>query len=118
MKLDDWCYKWSRNCPSSGAPEFTPGFFSCFLIVIFYFYTQYRHCNSFTQQDKVHMIRSLVLCVVFCRSFILSLIFWSLCDLSFADLRIRITPLVSSNSSYICYERFGTRYVGFYLNFE
>ena len=38
------------------------------------------------------MIRSLVLCVVFCRSVILSLIFWSLCDLSFADLRICITP--------------------------
>jgi hypothetical protein len=42
---------------------------------MFYFYIQYRHCNSFTQQDKVRMTRSLVLCVVFCRSlFVLNLL--------------------------------------------
>ena len=71
---------------SSGAPEFTQGFFSFFLfaflfflmffiVVIFYFYIQFRHCNSFTQQYKVRMTRSLVLCVVFCRSvFVLNLL--------------------------------------------
>jgi hypothetical protein len=39
---------------------------------------------------------------MFCRSLfvILSFFFWSLCCLFFFDLRILITPLVSSNSSY------------------
>jgi hypothetical protein len=38
-------------------------------------YIQYRHFNSFTQQAKVRMTRSLVLCVVFCRSlFVLNLL--------------------------------------------
>ena len=43
----------------------------------------------------------LALCLVLCRSlFILfSHLFWPLCSLSFFDLRIMITPLVSSNSS-------------------
>jgi hypothetical protein len=43
----------------------------------------------------------LVLCVVFCRSLYVHLTFfvWPLCCLSF-DLRILITPLVSSNTSY------------------
>jgi hypothetical protein len=69
---------------TSGAPEFTPFvfvfvfFFAFFLfniVVIFYFYIQYIHFNSFTQQAKVRMIRSLVLCVVFCRSlFVLNLL--------------------------------------------
>ena len=55
---------------------FVVAFFVCFFIVVmFYFYIQYRHCNSFTQQDKVRMTRSLVLCVVFCRSlFVLNLL--------------------------------------------
>jgi hypothetical protein len=46
--------------------------------------------------------RSLVLCVCFvdrCLSFS-TFVFWPLCCLFFLDLRIRITPLVSSNSSY------------------
>jgi hypothetical protein len=47
--------------------------------------------------------RSLVLCVMFCRSLfvLLSFFFWPLCCLSFIDLRILITPYVSSNSSYM-----------------
>ena len=46
----------------------------------------------------VHGAWSLVFCVVFCRSLFLFLFFLLYC-LSF-DLRILITPLVSSNSSY------------------
>ena len=69
---------------TSGAPEFTPVcfwfwfFFAFFLfniVVFFYLYIQYRHFNSFTQQAKVRMTRSLVLCVVFCISlFVLNLL--------------------------------------------
>jgi hypothetical protein len=48
----------------------------------------------------VHVVRSFVFCVVFCRSLfvILSLFFWSLCCLSFFYLRLPITPLISSNT--------------------
>jgi hypothetical protein len=71
---------------TSGAAEFTPvSFCLCFwfffafllfnIVVFFYIYRQYRHFNSFTQQAKVRMTRSLVLCVVFCRSlFVLNLL--------------------------------------------
>jgi len=47
-------------------------------------------------------VRSLVFCVVFCRSLVVNLSFfcWPLCCLSFADSRILITSLVSSNFSY------------------
>ena len=49
----------------------------------------------------VMFCRSLVLCVMFCSSLFVLLSFFSypLCCLSFFDLRILITPLVSSNSS-------------------
>ena len=49
----------------------------------------------------VRFARSLVLCVMFCRSlFVLfSFFVWSLCCLFFFDLRNLITTLVSSNSS-------------------
>jgi len=57
----------------SGAPEFTPVF------------------------SRVHVTRSLVLCVCFVDRW---LSFWALCCLFFFDLRILITTLVSSNSSY------------------
>ena len=61
------------RCPViQGAPEFTPFFFS-----------------------GVHVTQSFLLCVMFCRT----LSFWPLCCLSFFDLRILITSLVSSNSS-------------------
>ena len=48
------------------------------------------------------LTRSLVLCVMFCRSLfvLLPIVFWPLRCPSFFDLRILITPLVSSNSSY------------------
>ena len=62
---------------ASGAPEFTLGF------------------------SGVRVIRSLISCVVFCRSLfiLLSLFHWPLCFLLFFHLRILITLLVSSNSS-------------------
>jgi hypothetical protein len=52
----------------------------------------------------VRVTRSLVLCVMFCRFFFLrlSFFFWPLYCLSF-DLRILITPLVSSNCSFLTY---------------
>jgi len=64
-----------RNCYPSGAPEFTPGFEwgSCYSIFSF-------------------------ICI-FCR-YLVVLCCWPLCCLSF-DLRILITHLISSNSSYI-----------------
>jgi hypothetical protein len=45
--------------------------------------------------------RSLVFCLMFCRSLfvLLFFLFWTLCFLSIFDLRILITLLVSSNSS-------------------
>jgi len=47
--------------------------------------------------------RSIVICVLFCRSFfvLLPVFFWPLCCLSFFDLRILITPLLSSTSSFL-----------------
>jgi len=66
----------ARTADPSGAPEFTPVF------------------------SGVRVTRSLVLCVCFvdlCLSFYL--FFWPWCCLSF-DLRILITPLVSTNSSW------------------
>ena len=62
----------------SGAPEFTPVF------------------------SGVRVTRSLALCVCFVDR-CLSFIFWPLCCLFFFDLRILITPLVYSNSSYWYY---------------
>jgi len=44
--------------------------------------------------SMVRVARSLVLCVMFCKSLI-----WQLCCLSFFDVRILITHLVSSSSS-------------------
>jgi hypothetical protein len=61
-----------------------------------------EHMSSPPDFSGVHGTRSLVFCVMFFRSlFVLfSFFFWPLCCLSF-DLRILITPLLSSNSSYI-----------------
>jgi hypothetical protein len=55
---------------SSGTHEFTPVF------------------------SRVHVTRSLVLCVMFCRSLfvLLSFVFWPLCCLFVFDLRILVTP--------------------------
>ena len=61
------------------------------------------HLSSSQVFSGVRVARSLVLCVMFCRSLfvLLSLFFCLLCYLSFLDLWILITPLVSSNSSYL-----------------
>jgi hypothetical protein len=61
-----------------------------------------EHLSSPSVFNRVRVTRSLVLCVMFCRLLFvhLSFFFWSLCCLSFFDLKILITPLVSSNSSY------------------
>ena len=61
-----------------------------------------EHLSSPPDFSGVHGTRSLVFCVMFFRSlfFLWSFFFWPLCCLSF-DLRILITPLVSSSSSYI-----------------
>ena len=69
-----------------GAPEFTPRFLTC----------------------MVRVARS-KFCVVFCRSLfvLLSFFFWPLRCLSFFDLRILITTLVSSNSSQIVTRKYG-----------
>ena len=52
----------------------------------------------------VRVARSLVLCVLLCRSLfvLLYFFFWPLCCLFFFDIQILITTLVSSNSSSIC----------------
>jgi len=65
-----------------------------------YFLTKWKNRqNSFV--SGVRVTRSLVLCVVFCRSLFVLLFFflWPLCCLFFFDLRILVTPLVSSSSS-------------------
>jgi len=63
------------NIYTSGAPEFIPGL------------------------SRVRVIRSLVLCVMLCRSLFVLFLLANVLS-SFFDLRILITPLVSSNSSY------------------
>ena len=64
-----------------------------------------EHLSSPSVFNRVCVTRSLVLYVMFCRSLFvhLSFFFWPLCFLSFFDLWILITPLVSSNSSCIIY---------------
>jgi hypothetical protein len=70
-----------------------------------------EHPSSSPIISWVRDTRSLVLCVMFCRSLfvLLSFFFRLLCCLSF-DLRILISPLVSSNSSLIL-----TQQVGVYI---
>jgi hypothetical protein len=55
--------------------------------------------SSFPVFSGVPVSRSLVLCVMFCRSLLvlLSFFFWPSCCLSFFYLRFLITPLESSN---------------------
>ena len=59
-----------------------------------------EHRSSPPVFSGVSVTRSLVLCVVFCRSLFVLLFFfdWPLCCLFFLDIRILITPLVPSNS--------------------
>ena len=58
------------------------------------------HLSSPPNISGVRVAQTLAFCVVFCRSlFVLSSFFFIVLCLSFFDLRILITPLVSSNSS-------------------
>ena len=63
--------------------------------------TLLEHLSSLPAFREVHVTRSLVFCVVFCRSLfvLMSVIFCSLCCLSFFDVQILNTPLPSSSSS-------------------
>ena len=61
-----------------------------------------EHLSSPPVFSGVSVTWSLLLCVCFVDR-CLSFYFWSLCCLFFFDIRILITPLVSSNSSYILY---------------
>ena len=75
-----------RTAHPSGAPEFTPP-------------------PPPPVFSEVRVTRSLVLYVCFVDR-CLSLFFWPLCCLPFFDIRILITPLVSSNSSFrVCFYR-------------
>ena len=63
----------------------------------------FRYLLRILMLTGVRVTQSLVLCVWFivrCLSFC-TFSFWSLCCLFFFDIRILITPLVSSNSSYL-----------------
>ena len=57
-----------------------------------------EHLRSTLVFSYIRVARSLVLCVMFCRC-CLSFFFWPLCYLSFIDLRILVTPLVSSSKT-------------------
>ena len=59
------------------------------------------HLSSPPGFNGVRVTRSLILCVMFCRSLLVLLYFfyWPLCCLFFFDIPILITPLVFSNSS-------------------
>ena len=59
-----------------------------------------EHLSSPLDFSWIHVTRSLVWCVCFVDSCVSFCPFWPLCCLFF-DLRILITPLVSSSSSYI-----------------
>ena len=59
-----------------------------------------EHLSSSPIFSGVHVTRSLVLCVIFVyRYFFFCIFLLALCCLSYFDLRILISPLVSSNSS-------------------
>ena len=62
-----------------------------------------EHMSSPAVFRGVRVIRFLVLWCMFCRSLfvLLYIFFWPLCCLLFFDIRILLTPLVSSNLSYI-----------------
>jgi hypothetical protein len=65
------------------------------------------YLSSLPISSGVRVTRPLVFCVMFCRSLFVPLvvllkqIFWPLRCFSFFDLRLLITPLVSSNFSYL-----------------
>jgi hypothetical protein len=63
-----------------------------------------EHLSSPPVFSGVHVTRSLVLCLMFCRSLfvLLSFFFWPLCCLFFFDIRIMITSLVSCVHCVVC----------------
>ena len=63
-----------------------------------------EHLSSPPVFSGVHVTRSLVLCLMFCRSLfvLLSFFFWPLCCLFFFDIRILITSLVSCGHCVVC----------------
>ena len=95
-----WSYRFTRvgSVYPSGAPAFTPGFLwgSCYSIFSF----KCMFCRSlFLLLPFVFFPLSFFLCLFSFVFFPLSFLLWPLCCLSF-DLRILITLLLSSNSSY------------------
>ena len=62
----------------------------------------FRKAWTYPAFQRFYVARSLVFCVMFCRSLfvLLSSFFWPLHCLSFFDLRVLISPLISSNLSY------------------
>ena len=60
-----------------------------------------EHFSSPKVFSVVHVTQSLVVCVYFVDSLLILLyfFFWSLCCQFFFDIRILITPLISSNFS-------------------
>jgi hypothetical protein len=64
--------------------------------------TSLQHPSSSPVCSGYRVTLTLDLCVMFLKSLfvLLSFFVWSLCCLSFYDLRIFITPLISSNSWY------------------
>jgi len=79
-------------------------------------YTLPRHLSSHPVFSVVHVTQSLVLCVCFvdrCLSYCPFFFFWPFYSLSFFDLRIPITPLVSSNSHYDWYLHSGKKWIVF-----
>jgi len=64
--------------------------------------THLEHLGSPPVFSGVRVTQSLVFMCIFCRSLFVPLyfFFWSLCCLFCFEIRILITPLVSSNSSY------------------
>ena len=76
-----------------------------------------EHLNSPPVYSGVCIARSLVFCATLCRSLFvfLSFFFWPLYSLSFFDLRLLITPLVSSNLFTVkWWQLYGILWVGCY----
>jgi hypothetical protein len=78
------------------------------------------HTSSLLVYSGVSVARSVVLCVMFCRLLfvLLSFFFWPLCCLSL-DLRLLITPLVSSNFFYwYSFPSISLQLIFFFYNFK
>jgi hypothetical protein len=71
------------------------------LLKIYFRYFEFKSTSVHPVFSEVRVTRSLVFMCT-CRSLfvLLYFLFWPLCCLFFFDIRNRITPLVSSNSSY------------------